>query len=438
MTVRIPPAVLDSPVMRAALAAHDISRAYKLLIAAGLNQRDIAALVGMSPSEVSEIITGRRVQSVAVLERIAKGLGVRPGLMGLVFTYDGLNDLSGERVEEVDEDVERRNFISAVAGPVVWGHPVLTELLSPSHNAPTPLPSRLSPSDVTALSNLTEQMRGLARHYGGQADTISAIARRYTALMGIDGPAQVKVDLGSALSELHTLAGWSAFDSQAHPDAVRGHFTRALELATEAGDGYRASNAIYHAAMTMQNEAPDESLKLVQLAQFRLGQGSSHPRTDTLNSWLHLDSAHSLIMLGHDKQARTSLARAREGWSPEDAFDAADFDHVTALAHRDLGMIDSAESLAATSVATWGAEHRRDAVQASTTLAALRVSAGHPGGLDLAHRTIADIAELYSQRARDRLSPLVSALATRSDGTARQLAQHARAVMAGHTSAPMD
>ena len=42
----------------------------------GVPQREIAERVGQSQSEVSEILRGRRVRDVMVLERIVDGLGV--------------------------------------------------------------------------------------------------------------------------------------------------------------------------------------------------------------------------------------------------------------------------------------------------------------------------------------------------------------------------
>ncbi|MGH4018349.1 MAG: hypothetical protein ACRDT0_03700 [Pseudonocardiaceae bacterium] len=209
-------------------------------------------------------------------------------------------------------------------------------------------------------------------------------------------------------------------------------FARAMELAVEVGDTYRAANAIYHAAMTMQNAAPDDALKLLQLAQWRIGEGSDHPRTQTLTSWLHVDSAHSLVMLDRPELARSSLAAARDGWDPADSFDRADMDHVTAQAHLALGLLESAERLAASSVRTWGDGERRDAVQAGITLAAIHVQAGEPDGLRLAHKA-SGVSELRSTRARDRLAPLVDALAKRPGGEAWELAVDARRVAAART-----
>jgi transcriptional regulator with XRE-family HTH domain len=72
---RIDPALLERPDVRAALASHHIGQVYRLLVGAGVSQRRIAALTGTSQSQVSEIIHGRRVHSIWVLERICDGLG---------------------------------------------------------------------------------------------------------------------------------------------------------------------------------------------------------------------------------------------------------------------------------------------------------------------------------------------------------------------------
>jgi predicted XRE-type DNA-binding protein len=76
--------------MRRRLANRDIAGVYELLQHRGISQRRIAAQTGQSQSEISEILAGRRVQSYDVLVRIAEGLGVPHGWMGLAYdTEDG-------------------------------------------------------------------------------------------------------------------------------------------------------------------------------------------------------------------------------------------------------------------------------------------------------------------------------------------------------------
>lgn len=428
----IDPAVWELPGMRVALAHRDIAAVYKLLTGAGVSQRRIAELTGMGASEVSEVLVGRRVMAYDVLARIADGLDVPRGWMGLAYTTGDVADPGGPADgpypgrEEVDEDVKRRAFLAA-ASVALFGRPVLGELLEiPARpDTPTPLPARLGAADVETLRALTEQMRSLARTYGGQGETVAAVASRGERLLSVSAAEPVRRALGSALAEMHTVAGWCCFDTGAD-DAARAHFARGLELASEVGDTYRMVNAIYHAGMATQHVAPNDALKLFQLAQSRIAYGGDHPRAQTLAAWLHIDSARALAMLGERELARSSLAAGRDQWSPADRFDQADMDHVVAQAHLDLGLLDSAEHLAASSVRAWTEQDRRDGVQAEITLAQLHVQADEPDGLDLARRAIAGVAQLRSTRARARLAPLAEALAARPGSESRELAAHAR------------
>ena len=75
--------------MRCRLADRDIAGVFKLLQRRGVSQRRIAAQTGQSQSEISEVIAGRRkIQSYDVLVRIAVGLGIPRGWMGLAYDTD--------------------------------------------------------------------------------------------------------------------------------------------------------------------------------------------------------------------------------------------------------------------------------------------------------------------------------------------------------------
>jgi transcriptional regulator with XRE-family HTH domain len=115
--------LLNLPSLRDALVRRDITKVYKILTREGVLQRRIAALTGQSQSEVSEILSGRQVMGYDVLVRIANGLGIPRGMMGLA--YDG--DSTEPAAEEVDEDVERRNFL-AIAGAIIFGTSVFATL----------------------------------------------------------------------------------------------------------------------------------------------------------------------------------------------------------------------------------------------------------------------------------------------------------------------
>jgi len=136
----------------------DISRVYKLLTGAGVSQHRIGRLTGQSQSEVSEILHGRRVMGYGVLVRIADGLGVSRGEMGLA--YD--EDLQPSDPEDVDEDVKRRRFLAAgslaTVGHVVLGDPL--ELPAPTTLL---LPARLGVADVSDVQHAIAALRARGR-----------------------------------------------------------------------------------------------------------------------------------------------------------------------------------------------------------------------------------------------------------------------------------
>lgn len=85
----IPEDVWKRTDMRIALANRDIAAVYRILQKHGVSQRKIAAMTEQSQSEISEILGGRRVLSYDVLVRIADGLGVPRGWMGLAMVESG-------------------------------------------------------------------------------------------------------------------------------------------------------------------------------------------------------------------------------------------------------------------------------------------------------------------------------------------------------------
>lgn len=81
----IDPTLLDDDTVRAALATRDVGTLYRLLGRLGVTQRQIAQLTDQSQSEVCEILKGRKVRDVWVLERITDGLGIPRARMGLSY-----------------------------------------------------------------------------------------------------------------------------------------------------------------------------------------------------------------------------------------------------------------------------------------------------------------------------------------------------------------
>src|SRR6266498_659041 len=122
----VTPEAWEDPEMRSALAAREVSTIYKLLRRRGVSQRQIAAMTGQSQFEVSEILKGRQVMAYDVLVRIADGLGVPRGYMGLAY-----DEITPERIASgwfdipgatEPENVKRRKFLAYTAAVAVGAH----------------------------------------------------------------------------------------------------------------------------------------------------------------------------------------------------------------------------------------------------------------------------------------------------------------------------
>lgn len=233
--------------------------------------------------------------------------------------------------------------------------------------------------------------------------------------------------LRSTLAALHTLAGWAAYDSRLD-DHARQHYWRALELAGMASDTYRMLSALQHAAILDREQgAPNDALKLTQLAQLPLQDAQEPALTTNHDLWLDVRTARAFVLLARPDDARQAWARAVAGRGKlSDAFDRADFDHLWALIEMDLGNPDFAAQLAAGSVRTWGPDDRREHSYALITLATIHARTGQPDSARLTIQALDAVQSLPgSARARERLTPLADALSSR-DSTCQDLAHHIR------------
>ncbi|MGH3671626.1 MAG: helix-turn-helix domain-containing protein [Pseudonocardiaceae bacterium] len=419
--------IFDHPDMIRALALRDIGRVYRLLVNHGVSQRYLAELVGQSQSEVSEILGGRQVQSYDVLERIARGLGVSRGAMGL--SYGEEREGPEPLYDEVTEDMRRRALLAA-GSLALFGSPILGELLELPHapDKPTPLPSSLSQMDVDAITRVTRALEAEAQYYGGGGGVITPVAQRSERLLQIPASDAVKTGMGTAIADLHNVAGWAAYDSHAH-DTANYHFSRAMTLGNK-GDGYEYARAMYLAGVsTAELGVFNDGLKFLQLGQMRLNTAPKTKRNQALLSWLTADSACMLAHLDQRDEARKALKSALETWRAPDADDQAEMDWLVGLIDFQLGRPDTAQRSVAASLRHWSSSaDRRAGVLGEITMASLYVQAGDSQGPDRAHQAITRVRELRSVRARERLGPLVQTLDMRPERQYRELASHARRV----------
>jgi tetratricopeptide (TPR) repeat protein len=301
------------PQMRMALARHDISEVYRLLGAAGISQRRIAALTGQNQSEISDISQGRQVQAYDLLARIAHGLGIPRGYMGLAFT----DTLTTSTVTTTPEDdlMERRTFLGLVSKIVMGAAltPAEISLIAAAPATASRVPRQIGPTEVAQLQALTGVLRAYDAAHGGGAcrDAILAHTRRAEALLTATGSDDLRPQMLSAVAETQTLAGWVAHDLGLAREA-RGHLARALQLTQQADDAAHSAIVLYYLGrVPLDNGDPDEALKLFQLGQIAAQDSSSAMPV----AFLLANEAVAYAHLGDARQARTALRRAEDEYA---------------------------------------------------------------------------------------------------------------------------
>jgi transcriptional regulator with XRE-family HTH domain len=420
--------------MRGALATRNVSVVYRLLRKAGVSQRSIAAMTGQSQSEVSEILKGRQVMAYDVLARIADGLGVPRGYMGLAYDTATAAQVAAvvddPQVEE-DEAVKRRRFL-AHAAAVTMGAAMMTGTepgLALAHASDTPAPARIGMTDVRQVEAATRALRALDYQYGGGFCRDAVVAQlswgqQMRAASTTDG---VRERLHVALADLHNLAGWTSFDI-GMPDAARNHFEQALELARSGGSDPLVANVLYRMGRVyLHQDAANEALKLFQLGQIAAQESGSELATAVLCG----NEAWAYAALGNAQQAQKLLGRMRDEFSRADVAGAESwvkfFDETDVYA-----MVGTVQSVLA---ATVHRDHTRFAIPAlhrclaryepgmarSKTFMLSALATNHlidgeiEQGTKVGRAALEAGVPLKSKRVKDRMRPVLAEASRRSN-----------------------
>jgi transcriptional regulator with XRE-family HTH domain/tetratricopeptide (TPR) repeat protein len=411
---------LTSPEARAALAQRDITTVYRLLCEAGITQARIGRATGQGPNEVSEIISGRRVSSIALLERIADGFGVPPGWMGLAYT-PGLVPEAPDKAQAADENDDN---LLRHAGTVLFSRPVF----GPADPicvqvAPTPVPDRIGLADVEQVASTTGRLSQLFGDYGGisASAALTAHAQASEALLSAAMREPVRQRLLTMLADAHSSAGWAAGDAGLR-DLSRQHFSRGMDCAGAAGGMLEASANLYgEGRMEMHFGHPNDALKVFQL-------GAATAPTPLARARFECHCAWALAELGLEGESLAALHRAcdaRNAASSEteqsEGFRGGLW-HVEGCTYLALGRFDRA--VVALSAAMDGASHAvRCTTINSCRLAVAQLRCGELRvGLQTAARVVDKAGSLRSVWVRDVLAPLQEAAEARRDSACRDLA----------------
>jgi transcriptional regulator with XRE-family HTH domain len=417
---RIEPSLWFRSDMRTALARRNISTVFRLLQRAGVSQRRIAALTGQSQSEISEILGGRQVLSYDVLVRIADGLGVPRGQLGLAY-----DDLTAE----------------LVGGDRGAAGPELSRLAELAHGSTTIDPSALAqpfllgwerapqhvgPADVDRLVVVTAQLRAVDYAHGGGASRDPAVAQVGWAqqLLRADASGEVPRALHVAVGDLHLLAGWSSFDVGLIGPARR-HFTRALEHARFAEEPSLVAKALYCLARVhIHHGWGAQAVRVLELG-LTVAEESGLVRAVAMVR-ANLAWAHALV--GQARPMETEIARALDSFGvaeeePAPAwlsfFDAAEVEALRGAALAYLpGHTSQQRSVAIErfeiSTALRELPMTRSRAFELTMLSWMLLEEGdREAAARIGHEAV-DLAEtLRSQRVIDRFAPLRTCLAAR-------------------------
>jgi transcriptional regulator with XRE-family HTH domain len=428
--------------MRSALAARDIMGVFKLLQRLGVSQRHIAALTGQSQSEISEILAGRQVVSYDVLTRVADGLGVPRGALGLAYDDDtaamlGVTQQATTTATAEPPAEDPGQLLARVTGLALGAIPVDPRTwVQPFQLTWAPSPNHIGLSDVERLAAVTEQLRAADREFGGGACRDAALAQLTWAHQILKSRADQSTTeaLHRAVADLHLVAGWASFDVGILGEARR-HFARALEHARFVNESSLSAKVLYcMGRLHLHHGWGVQALRLFQVGQVA-AQESGQGRAVAM---LHANLAWAYAMVGDGRQALACVARARDefGRCEHDPapvwlgfFDAAELQALRgmALAHLpDPTPQHKAEAIERFSFSTALRElpYARPRAFELTALAWLLIDNGEiEHGLRVGHEALDVAAQIRSQRVIDRLEPLRASLARRrSHPDARDLA----------------
>lgn len=407
---------------RTALARRDIAAVYRILCAAGVSRTRIAHVTGQQQSEVSAVLAGRRVQSIALLERIADGLGVPRGWMGLAYTPG----IRPEPVAEAISEDERTANLFRHAATLLFGTPIFGLADPMSYEPPplTPMPSRIGRDDVECLVGTTTRLGRLSDNHGGvgMSDALTAHAHAAETLLSADMREEVRQMFLVALADVHLAAGWSAGDAGLRNRARR-HFARGMSCAGAAGDKVRVLvNLQGEGVAELHLGSPNEALKF-----FQLGAGGAP--TEETRAVLEYDCAWALARLDLAEEACAALRRALDARKRA----AGELRPWRRFANG-LPLIDGCTQLAlgrfepAVQALAGAVQEADHTVHCSTLnlseLATAQLRYGDlRAGLQTAAQVVAKARTLRSVWVRERLVPLQQAAAARKDSACRDLAQ---------------
>ncbi|MCP2306111.1 helix-turn-helix domain-containing protein [Actinokineospora globicatena] len=412
------PAIWDHPVMRSALAERDIVTVYRTLKRHGVSQRRIAHLTGQAQPEVSAIARGRQVLTYDVLARIADGLGIPRGLMGLAHTPT-VEPSTREAVPTVPDRREFMGLLAKIAMGATLTTADLALLSSPA--VATPAPSRVGATEVDQLRELTRVLWTQEQQLGGGAVRDAVIAQLGWArsLLNAAHTDQVDHQLRAVLSDLLALAGWASQGVGLSGAALR-YTGQALATARQADDPMREALALNQIGRIYTHSRhyteANNAFTLATLSADQSNSGETQALVLASHARAHADSGHPFRAVDTLIRAESALTNTDDNLLPQPRT------YTSTLLTGETGLIYTTLATRQPAYATQAIDTLTAATNQSHTLRAKRLAflltdlatahltGGDPDtGAQLGHQ-VADMAShIRSNRLAERLDILRAA-----------------------------
>ena len=302
----LPPELLASPEWQRACRQRDFTQVFRLVKAkAGIYPSRIAALCGMTPSRVGEIMAGRRgLAHIDVIERVADGLRIPGALLGLA-----------HRPWEIPSPPENRQPVPK---------PTPRELPPSDDNEPGPetrseldelltlADGKVTRSTLHALQSSVEDYWRRDDEHGGASLRPAVVGHlRYVTQLMHSADGALRRDLQSLAAELARLAGWASFDARQYSTA-RTHFTQALRLSHGQNDHLFMANVL--SCMSLQatyDGQPSDAVTLACKAQDTARTAGDQP---LVMSMLHMREAFAHATLRDAPACHQAIDRSRDAY----------------------------------------------------------------------------------------------------------------------------
>ncbi|MFI0941244.1 helix-turn-helix domain-containing protein [Streptomyces sp. NPDC021020] len=300
----LPAALLADPEMIRACRTRDFATVFTLVRRrAGVYGSRIAALCGMTPSRVGEIMSGqRRLAHIDVIERVADGLRIPGAMLGLAHRPWEIPALASPAEPKPDSGSARASALTT------------TELDGVLHGATG---ANVSHSTVAALRSSIEDYWRRDDQHGGAALRPAVVGHLRYAQQLIDsgGGGLLRRSLTSLAAELARLAGWSYFDARQYSIA-RSYFSQALHLAEGIGDRQFIANVL--SCMSLQATYEGDAREAATLAAAAQDTARDTEAPDLVMAMLHMREAFAHATLRDSHNCNRSISKAHQHFGHAD------------------------------------------------------------------------------------------------------------------------